>query len=761
MLVALPSLFELLFKYRPVVFERGRLIFSAARPAFFVVAALVVLSLAVVFTYRRLGGRATPRMRVVLSMLRTAVLAIVLFALLRPALLVTTAVPERNVIGVLLDDSQSMGIKDDGITSRAVVLQRLFGDRTAPIPAKLAERFQLRFFRFSRSAQRVTDPSQLEFAGGRSDLATSLDDARRDLAALPLAGLVVVSDGADNADSSITRSLLAMSAAEVPVYTVALGAERLDLDLELARVEAPQAALRGSSILVEALVRQSGVVRDSAELVVEENGQRLASHRFALPGDGQATTVRLPVALAEEGARHLVVRVPPESGEPVTRNNERSVLVSVVDRAERVLYYEGEPRYEFAFLRRAVASDTNLHFVGLQRTADGKYFRVGVEDSLDLVGGFPTSREELFRYRALVLGSVEAAAFTAEQLRAISDFVSRRGGGLLFLGGRRAFSEGAYRDTPLEDAFPLALDAPGDPDFFRVVKVAPTPAGRGHPITELNTGSAPVGWDSMPPLTSVNNVGRLKAGATSLLEGVDTLGRGTQPVLAYHRFGRGKAVALPVQDVWRWKMNPAQPLEDRRFEGFWRQLLRWLVSEAPDRVTMVVLGDQVAEGESLTLIAEVRDEAFRGLSNAAVRAVVTTPSGRVDELSMDWVVGSEGQYRVTFPAAEVGQYEMAARVQSEADTLTSESAFAAVGDVGREYFGAEARPALLRRIASETGGRSYTAETVSDLPQDIVYTERGITRTERLDVWDMPIIFILLAGLLAAEWGLRRSRGLA
>jgi len=93
--------------------------------------------------------------------------------------------------------------------------------------------------------------------------------------------------------------------------------------------------------------------------------------------------------------------------------------------------------------------------------------------------------------------------------------------------------------------------------------------------------------------------------------------------------------------------------------------------------------------------------------------------------------------------------------------VTSESAFAAVGDVGREYFGAEARPALLRRIASETGGRFYTAETVSDLPQDIVYTERGITRTERLDVWDMPIIFALLAALLAAEWGLRRSRGLA
>ncbi|TFH65025.1 MAG: hypothetical protein E4G90_06990 [Gemmatimonadales bacterium] len=265
----------------------------------------------------------------------------------------------------------------------------------------------------------------------------------------------------------------------------------------------------------------------------------------------------------------------------------------------------------------------------------------------------------------------------------------------------------------------------------------------------------------MPVLTSVNNIGRLKTGATSLLQGVDTLGRGDQPVLAFHRFGRGKAVALPVQDVWRWKMNPSLPPEDRRFEAFWRQLLRLLVSEVPDRLAMTVMGDQVAEGESLTLIAEVRDEAFRGLSNASVQAVVTTPSGAVDLLPMDWVVGSDGQYRVSFPTAEGGQYRIAAQATAGGDTLSSEPAFASVGDVGREYFGAEARPALLRRIAEETGGRFYTTETVSDLPRDIVYTERGITRTERLDLWDMPIVFVLIAGLLAAEWGLRRSRGLA
>ncbi|TFG49169.1 MAG: VWA domain-containing protein, partial [Gemmatimonadales bacterium] len=348
----LNSVFELLFKYRPVVFERGHLVFSAPRIVSFVVLALALLGIVVLWRYRTTGGRSSLRIRVGLLVLRGAVLVLVLVALLRPALLVSTAVPERNVVGILLDDSQSMQITDDGTVPRADQLRQLFGGSTSPIPAALAERFQVRFYRFSRSAERTGNPEALSHDGGRSDLATALDDVRRDLAALPLAGLVLVSDGADNADSSVTRALLALSAAEIPVYTVGIGSERLRNDLELVRVEAPRVALQGSSVVVEALVRQSGSGRDSLELVVEESGQRLAAQRFAPPGDGQATTVRVPVALPTSGARELVVRVPALSNEPITRNNERRLFVSVLDRTEDILYFEGEPRFEFAFMRR-------------------------------------------------------------------------------------------------------------------------------------------------------------------------------------------------------------------------------------------------------------------------------------------------------------------------------------------------------------------------------------------------------------------------
>jgi uncharacterized membrane protein len=128
-------------------------------------------------------------------------------------------------------------------------------------------------------------------------------------------------------------------------------------------------------------------------------------------------------------------------------NNRREVLIRVADREEKILYFEGEPRFEVKFLRRAVDGDHNLRVVTLLRTSENKFYRVGVDDAEELSGGFPKTREELYKYRGLILGSIEASFFSAEQLRMIGEFVSERGGGLLMLGGRHSFSEGGYAGT--------------------------------------------------------------------------------------------------------------------------------------------------------------------------------------------------------------------------------------------------------------------------------------------------------------------------
>src|SRR5687768_4142596 len=208
------SVFEFLFKYRPFLFEKGRFVMA---PPWLAAIILVVGAAAVVISYQRAKGGTGPGTRLTLALLRTAALALVLFCLCRPALVLSTVVPQQSFLGVLVDDSQSMRIADDG-QARGAIAAQSFGPDAALLKA-LAERYKLRLFRFSATAERLPSTSDLTFAGGRTSLTHALERAGQELSAVPLAGLVLVTDGADNADADIADLLPRLRARAVPVFT--------------------------------------------------------------------------------------------------------------------------------------------------------------------------------------------------------------------------------------------------------------------------------------------------------------------------------------------------------------------------------------------------------------------------------------------------------------------------------------------------------------------------------------------------------------
>jgi hypothetical protein len=128
---------------------------------------------------------------------------------------------------------------------------------------------------------------------------------------------------------------------------------------------------------------------------------------------------------------------------------------------------------------------------------------------------------------------------------------------------------------------------------------------------------------------------------------------------------------------------------------------------------------------------------------------------------MEWTVDRDGEYRASFLPAEKGIYEVSVEATRDGAVLGSSTGYVEAEDLDDEYFQAEMRSELLKRIADETGGEFYTPETVSRLPEDMSYTEGGTVVRERRDLWDMPVIFLLLLGLVSAEWGYRKVRGLA
>jgi nitrogen fixation protein FixH len=251
-----------------------------------------------------------------------------------------------------------------------------------------------------------------------------------------------------------------------------------------------------------------------------------------------------------------------------------------------------------------------------------------------------------------------------------------------------------------------------------------------------------------------------KPGATVLLTGTDERGR-SHTVLASQQYGRGKALAFLAQDSWQWQMHASVPLEDMTHENFWRQMLRWLVDGVPAAVEARTATEQVEPGEAVTIEASVADKAFVELNDAAVVAHVTRPNGGVIDVPMTWTGERDGQYRGTFVAPEAGAYDIAIDASRNGETVGAGVAHvrAVTGDA--EYFDPTMHEAPMRRIAEETGGRFYTPETVNGLAEDVRYAGRGVTSVEERELWNMPIILVLLVGLVCAEWGYRRAVGLS
>jgi len=749
--------FEWLFKYPPVVFERGEFSFAAFSSTSARVALMVAAVGGAYVIARRVRQPLPRRAKIAVLGLRLGAFAVLIFCLLQPVVIVPSIIPHTATVAILVDDSLSMRIPDVAGRSRAEAADALLAPEGAFWRA-LAAKFAVRVFTLSGEGQRA------QAIAPRTDLASGLDRVLATLSGEPLAAVLLVSDGAHNAKRDLATVLPKFAMRRVPVYTIGVGQERIERDVELVRANVPRRVLVGSSVKADLLLRCGRAVERRVMVRVIEGERTLQAKPVECAGEG-AVAVALEFTPSEAGWRRYAFVADPQPQEVIVENNRLEALVDVRDDVARVLYIEGEPRWEYGKLRAAVADDEHLHLVSVVRTARGKFYRQGVESGEELRAGFPERPEELFRFEGLILGSVEAGFFTREQLEWMEAFVARRGGGLLMLGGRRAFSAGGYALTPLAGVSPVELRHPSEvaPESAEeVTAYAPvlTEAGREHPITRLKTERAENerAWRTLPRVTVPEIFTRAKPGAVVLLEGVAATRAGARPILlALHRYGRGIGLAFTPSDSWRWQME--RDSSDLSHETFWKHMLRYLVSFAEDPVVLRTDADAYEVGDDAPVRVEVRDELFRPVPNAVVDVDAITPRGATERLRVEPAVENEGEYIGVLRLREPGLYRLRARARRADRALGEAEVLLAVREPDREYRGAGQNVELLKWIARETGGEYHPIAEAAAVVPELEYSagEHSIRTTK--EVWDMPILFLLLVGFLSLEWVVRRRQG--
>ena len=759
-------MFQFLFKYPMPVFTKGRFVLLSAWPAWLLPLFIAIASAALAWLIRVRWREAAPMLRGwrawVIGGMQSALLALLLLLLWQPAVTIGELSSQQNIIAVVVDDSRSMAMADaNGATREAAALGALNGG----VLAGLRNRFQTRLYRVDRELNRVDGTQGITPVGAATHFDDGLKQLLADTSDLPLGAIVLLTDGSQNSaglggSGVAPDTLQALRNRRIPVHTVGLGREELAHDVEIEDVGVADKAFAGTRVAATITLTQHGYVGEKGTITVRDGDKLLTAREITFGPDGrlQAETLFFPAGAA--GAKNVSFGVEPLAREENLANNAVTRPLFVSDTKRKILYIEGEPRWEFKFIRRAEDDDPSVQVVSMLRTSENKIYRQGIGNPNELADGFPVRPEDLFGYSGIIIGSVDADYFTPLQQELLREYVDRRGGGILFLGGRSSLSDGGWAASSLSELLPTFLPS-GRNNFHRnPATVELTAAGVESPITRLldDPEKNAERWRKLTYLADYEDPGAPKPGATVLAS--MNAGRRKLPLLITENYGHGRTAVMATGGTWRWQMSEA--LGDPSHDQFWHQLLRWLVAETPGPVSASMPARVLMDEGRVQFTAQVRDRQFQPAADAHVTAHVVGPEGVNAFFDLAPSPDTPGTYQADWTADKPGAYLaeiVAGAANGDAQELGRDVVTFQRQDGVAENFHTAQNRRLLEQLASQTGGRYWKPGDLKNLPRDISYSEAGISVRNTKELWDMPVVFALLVGLPAGEWLLRRKWG--
>jgi len=780
----------------------------------FFLAMLALVALAV-WSYWKTAREVSPVRRYIMAALRAMLLTLLLVLLLRPVFRYTIEGSVRRSLLLLLDNSASMKIAD--ARTEDADLKRVAIARDAIDPSKgLEQPFNAGATGFSnvprldvvkaalrndrlQLLQRLSrdfDLRVMSFASGVTDLSatsssteatkenpfpwvdkldapaasTAIGDGVRDTIlrsrGQPLAGVFIITDGQSNTGSQPTAAAEIAKVEGVPLYTWGVGISS-PKDIVVASMFAQEVGFLKDQLPVVVRVKAPGMAGRIAKLNLKLGDKLVDSKDVTFTGDEQV--ISMEVTPDKAGEFQLTASIEAEADEATKDNNTVSQAVRIIDRKIKVLVVETTPRWEYKYLQVVLLRDRRVDAKFLLLEADTTMAQG--EDS-PYLARFPQDKQDLFKYDLIVLGDVDPRGFATQQMEAIVEFVDKFGGGLMMVAGRR-FNPGAYRNTPLAKMLPVTLEDPSRTGFGASARgmedgladdpltVELTPAG-SHSLfmrlTERQQDNA-AAWQNLPPIFWVAPVSGAKPGAEVLAvqaapkNSGRSAGRPVEktPVFALQQYGLGQVFYSGTDNTWRWRKNEG----DQRHIAFWGQIMQRLALPhllGESKRTQLTL-DRVNyfAGDRVTVYARLYDTAFQPIDVPEVRGVYRSLDGRTTAtVSLRPLPDQKGMYRGEFVAPPQGEYEF--HVDRDEKTKLQLN----VGESRIEFTETAMNEQLLRDMSTASGGQFFREEDLYKVPDVVRQKTESVKSRQEAELWSSPAFFLLLLGVVTAEWVMRK-----
>ena len=750
--------------------------FTYLWPWWAVALALVIMAGITAYGYLRLNRPMSQRFRVLLIGLRILAALVLLICLLEPVLIERKDITPPTNLLVLADTSQSMRLKDVELAGQAStrldLVNRVLFNPASQFLRTLTDRFDVHLYRFDKQPHQISsESSSLEAVGGLTDIATSIDDASKAWRGQLLAGVVLLTDGAHNASTSLVEQV---AETHIPIYAVGVGDPEPPKDLKLSRVEVSPVAYTEHDVPIRVTVDNTGYSGSHTRVSLMMDNQVVDAVPITLTEDSKQT-VEFALNPQEEGIFQYVVSVPVLEGELTAENNTRAFPLKVVKTKLHLLYIEGQPGWEYAFLKRALERDPNIDSTcvilsskssnQLRGTLLARYDRYYPQTTQQSrIPQFPKTLDDLLFYDVLIIGDLRSSTLTPQQHTAIVDFVEKAGKAVIFLGGRNSLGRDGFRKSKLASLLPIVIPANGcyvrDEDFSLQL----TQQGMYHPITRLGDTQAKVEalWRDLPPLSRRLGGFQLKGGATILAEYHSDRDQTTLPIIVFQRSGLGKSLLIAAEGLWNWGFGVWNfKDEDDTYPRFWGQTIRWMATRTDTKQINVTTNlTTYSVGDEVQIITYAYNESYQPLVAADLKIEVTPPDGKHFQVRTSVTSQNPGAYRAKFRANQKGAYHIRVSGVDRSVSLGEDSTEIFVESPLAEFENPQLNEGLLKQLAAKTGGHYTPIADITSLPERIQPVQESVFAVQERELWDNPIVLILAVGFLGTEWFLRMRRGL-
>ncbi|MCM8533262.1 MAG: hypothetical protein NE330_18985 [Lentisphaeraceae bacterium] len=749
-------------------------------PAWAIVLCAIALGFYAWLMYKKESPATTGKQLVILTVLRFATCFLLMLLLLQPKIKLDTQESSRTVLPVLIDVSQSMGIvekkasdsylkemaeaggvrqQDAAQSSRLELVSNILNNKELGVIDELKEKYAVKFYLFdqkTRQLQTDTDLITLPTAEGEATgLGPAISYVEESLKGLPVANMIIFSDGIHNKGESPLEVARALKEKGTRLFPVGIGMPE-NIDLKVRNVNVSELLFKGDDVAVNVVFEGSGIEETELEAVLYM-GDKVVGRKVVTCQNGIFKQIFI-VRPETKGDFEFRVALEKHQDEYFTGNNEVSRQVSVIDSEIRVLLAVGNPSWEYRYLKGMLDSDKRFKTKVFIRSGDMS--RSNSDEQF--LSSFPF--EKLNEIDCIILNNIDRDYFSTERMKQLQDYVSNKGGSLIMISAPSG-TPGSFTGTPIEEMLPVTIrkvTEPEEEDFSkkntRAYPLRLTEDGRESIITRLTPHPEENAklWEKLPgQYWYYKGIRKLKPGAVALVEhGKVTNEYGAIPLMAYQRFGRGQVLFLGFNSIWRWRFRIGSKFTDR----FWGQTMQNLglphLMGNMHNVSIETVGRDFAAGEKIDVTCRVINES---LSNSIGDDITLIASEFEGENVKEFKIARSAMSNEFLGSIVLPEGSWDLQVQGQENEARQRIR---IQKSNLEFEKTSMDKVQLSRIAEISGGQFISVSQIADLPQLVSEKVRLNRVVYEKSLWDSWIFLILICVFTASEWLLRKKENL-